>query len=699
MAIWSAEIKELEILYESFKGHFPELEKELGQLISTDDPNVIMLYSRRCLEVIITDICECELKRPRKTEPLKGILDKLHKEEKVPSHIISSMHGLNELSTYGAHPKDFDPEQVKPVLINLYITIKWYLKYKELQISGMVVQEPQIHVEKLPEVNAEAVIKPKRNIILVLAGIILIAVVFTIPKIFKRDKFEEIRDPDGKISVAVMPFDNLTGDTTLNWFGKGISSLIINGLGSSKELAVCDDHTMFEAMEGMNNVYSAGISPTVAKEVANKVKAESYISGSFQGRENIYWILVNLVNTQNGNIIWTNRVTGNLKSSGYLDVADSLCYEIKNYLEIQALENIADFDFREAYPKSSEAYRYFIEGMNSVLNQNYKFGIQSLKRALEIDSTFTLATFYLAYAYCFWYQPEQIILWTNKAYQHKERVPPKYQLWIELWYAVHNGKDMQGITRYCDQLAESGINTRYLWNDLGLTYCVDLHQYEKAVSSFEKVLEINPERIGDWKFIIFWDSFISALHKTGNHEREREISETGLKVLPDNSNWFFCRMAVCALSQGKTNEADEFLLRYRAKHKELGTQENLLELFLGQLYEEANFMDQAEMHYRKSCELNPQNADCILDLARFLINNEINVDEGMGLIQKILEKKPDHESALQLKGWGLYKRNNYEEALQLLGKMWEISKGFNIELYNHLEAAKKAVAGLQKRTD
>jgi hypothetical protein len=257
VAIWSTEIKELEKLYESFKGQSPDLEKEMIRLIKAEDENMILLYSRRCLEVIITDLCECELKRPRKTEPLKGIIDKLHKEEKIPSHIITSMHGLNELSTYGAHPKDFDPEQVKPVLVNLDIIIKWYLKHKELQIAGRFVQEQQIHAEKLTEVNAEAVSKPKRNIILVLAGILLIVVIFTFPKIFKRDKFEDIRDPDGKISVAVMPFDNLTGDTTLNWFGKGISSLIINGLGSSKELAVCDDHTMFEAMEGMDKVYTA----------------------------------------------------------------------------------------------------------------------------------------------------------------------------------------------------------------------------------------------------------------------------------------------------------------------------------------------------------------------------------------------------------------------------------------------------------
>ena len=104
--------------------HFPELEKEVGQLIRTEDENVAMLFSRRCLEIIATDLCECELKRPRKTEPLKGIIDKLNKEEKVASYIVTSMHGLNSLSTYGAHPKDFDPEQVKPALSNLAIILK-----------------------------------------------------------------------------------------------------------------------------------------------------------------------------------------------------------------------------------------------------------------------------------------------------------------------------------------------------------------------------------------------------------------------------------------------------------------------------------------------------------------------------------------------------------------------------------------------
>lgn len=153
MQIWSSEIKDIEKLKESFKGQFSELEKELGHLIITDDSNVIMLYSRRCMEVIITDLCECELKRPRKTEPLKGIIDKLSKENTVPSHIITSMESLNSLSTYGTHPKDYEPEQVRPVLIFLATILKWYLKYKNLKIYEQ--PEQRARNNEIPSIKDE----------------------------------------------------------------------------------------------------------------------------------------------------------------------------------------------------------------------------------------------------------------------------------------------------------------------------------------------------------------------------------------------------------------------------------------------------------------------------------------------------------------------------------------------------------------
>jgi tetratricopeptide (TPR) repeat protein len=734
MVIWSTEIKELEILHSSIKSHSTELEKELEQLIKTEDANVVMLYSRRCLEVIITDLCECELKRPRKTEPLKGIIDKLNQEEKVPAHIIASMQSLNSLSTFGAHPKEYEQEQVKPVLNSLATILKWYLKYKTEKaeaegrykvqgtgymglrgqgirgsrdqgerVRGLESQDggPAEMEEKLKDYKeTDNISNAWKRPTMIISGILIVAFVLYIVldqfNIFRKDKFKDIRDPEGKISIAVMPFENQTGDTTLNWFQRGISSLIINGLGNSSELAVLDDQTMFEAIESMNQVYTAGISPSVAKEVAKKVKAETYLSGSFQGREGMYWILVNLVNTENGNIIWTNKIEGNLKSSGYLDLADSLCNEIKNYLEIKALEDIADYEFREVYPKSAEAFRYFIEGMNLVLNQDYESGIQSLKKALEIDSSFTFASFYLAYAYCYSNQTEQAKLWTKKTYASKDRVPPKYRPWLELWNACYFDGTIQNIGRYCDLLAESGINTRLLWSDLGITYIDFLHQYEKAIKAFEKVMEINLERGSDWKFDLFYARYGLALHKMGNHEKEKEIYDIGLSFFP-NSIEISYRQIICALSLGDTINANKYIAKGITIRKEAGYSESYLARVFGNIYEEANIPGKAEAYYRKAYELKPQNtADRIFYLARFLIMYNINVDEGMELVQKGLEIDPDNPYLLAIKGLGYYKQGKYKEALEIYRRADKIDEGFNYEINQFVIEAEQAIANKNK---
>ena len=129
MVIWSGEIRELEKLYASLKGQHPDLEKELDLLIKAADKNMVMVYARRTLEVVIAVLCERELNMPRGTQPLAGIIDKLKKEEKVPDHIIASMRNLNSLSAFGAHPKDFNPRQVKPVLLDLTTALEWYIDY------------------------------------------------------------------------------------------------------------------------------------------------------------------------------------------------------------------------------------------------------------------------------------------------------------------------------------------------------------------------------------------------------------------------------------------------------------------------------------------------------------------------------------------------------------------------------------------
>ena len=82
-------------------------------------------------------------------------------------------------------------------------------------------------------------------------------------------------------------------------------------------------------------------------------------------------------------------------------------------------------------------------------------------------------------------------------------------------------------------------------------------------------------------------------------------------------------------------------------------------------------------------------------LAWFLIDNGKDINEALELIEKAIELSSDDYLYLDTKGWGLYKQGNYTEALELLQEAWDLKPVYDHEVYLHLEASKKAVAGLK----
>jgi len=294
MKTWTNELKELEILYSSKKGHFPVLDKELEQLFKTEDANVVMLYARRCLEVIVTDLCEIELKRPRKTEPLKGIIDKLNSEEKVPSHIIASMHGLNSLSTYGTHPKDFDPEQVKPVLNNLNIVLKWYFRYLELHDANKHKNE-HVATEYTGGPGAGGDLKkPERKLgrlFIILLLVIIAGAGLTI--IFLGTK-KTSRSSDIEKSIAVLPFRNDSPDDSTQYFMDGVMEELLTKLQAIKDLRVIS-RTSVEQYRGQTKSI-----PEIAKELG----VNYIVEGSGQKSGNSFRLRIQLIKAEEEKHLW-----------------------------------------------------------------------------------------------------------------------------------------------------------------------------------------------------------------------------------------------------------------------------------------------------------------------------------------------------------------------------------------------------------
>ena len=347
MPSWSAEIKELENIHGSLKSNLTDIEKELARLIKADDENIILLYSRRCLEVIITDLCECELKRPRKTEPLKGIIDKLNKEEKVPPHIIASMHGLNTLSTFGAHPKDFDPEQVKPVLNNLATILKWYLKYKD--------------------------IKPYSGI-------------------RKEEKVPESKDPAGSFlekSIIVLPFENMSPDPDQEYFSDGLTEEIITDLSHIHDLLV---------ISRSSAMTFKGKKSTV-KEIAGKVNVRYVLEGSVRKAGNNLRITAQLIDSLTDAHLWAEKYTGTLDDIFDVQEKVSKCIAKALQIELNSNErkkiNERPIDNVFAYDCYKKAYSEII----SMSPERLERGLSLLHKGLDMTGPNPMIYSGMAFAY------------------------------------------------------------------------------------------------------------------------------------------------------------------------------------------------------------------------------------------------------------------------------------------------------------
>ena len=356
MTFWSAEIKELETLHTSIKGRYPELEKELEQLLKFDDANVILLYSRRCLEVIITNLCECELKRPRKTEPLKGIIDKLHHEEKIPSHIIASMQNLNTLSTFGDHPKEFDPVQVRPALINLTTIIKWYLKYKDAQVISKPKEEEIIDETRTHDDSAKQTQKTKKKLILLLSGLALV-IVIVIVALFVFDKIgEDKRIKELEKSIAVLPFKNFSADPDQEYMCMGLTDEIINHLYKIKS---------FDKVSSLTSVLTYKETDKKIPQIADELKVNYILEGTYRKIGEQLRVSAQLIEAKSDKHIWIHDYDQpyeeiiSIQSDIALQIADHLKVFLTNS-EKQNIQKIPTTN-QEAYELLQQSwYHLFI---------------------------------------------------------------------------------------------------------------------------------------------------------------------------------------------------------------------------------------------------------------------------------------------------------------------------------------------------
>ena len=370
---------------------------------------------------------------------------------------------------------------------------------------------------------------------------------------------------------------------------------------------------------------------------------------------------------------------------------DSLSGNIRDFLIVHELKRGHSPESQVIVSTySPEAYRYFMQGENLFSDLDYPSARKWFSQALAIDSNLIVAILYTSASYGNQGMFEQAIDWCLKAYQKREFMPIRLKLYTEWLYANYFETPHEEIL-YLKKLIEVDDQAPMAYYILGLAYH-SLNQYEKAIPEYVKALDIRKRWGMKASSVYNYTGLGKCYHETGRLREERKLYRKAQKDFPDDPVLLYSE-AVLALSEDKISDANNIIEKFKTIQKENAVSEANIITDLADIYSEAGLLDKAEEYYRQALALESENPDKLNDLARFLIDKGRDINEGLELIDRALALSPDDYALIDTKGWGLYKQGKYNEALALLEKAWSLKPVYDHDVFLHLEAARKAVAG------
>jgi len=520
-------------------------------------------------------------------------------------------------------------------------------------------------------------------------AILIIAAILFYPKIFKRDTLEELRSSGESISVAVMPFQNMTNDTTWNVWQKGIQEILTNSLSYSEELKVRQTESINSLIQDLDLNNYAAVTLSVARAISQKMTTNVFIYGNIIKADSLIRINAQLIDSKTEEVLKPFHIEEPFEKESIIHLIDLLSSEIKNTLIISNLEKTINKDYRNyAFTGSPEAFKDFIYGKDAFLKKDFPAAVKMLSQAVQKDSDFLGAYDLLAWAFGnqgMYDQAKEIAL---KLYKKRDQVSVYMKAVLSHTYATFFGTVYEDI-KCLKQILEIDDQVPVFYYVLGSRYN-NISQFDKAIPELEKSLEIYKKWGSKPGWSYNYSSLGYAYHKTGRYEKEKKLYKKAEQDFPDDPAIIY-RQAILSLTEGDEVLANQYIEKLISVGKENSWSDARITTTFAGIYMDAGFPDKAEEYYRKALSLEPENPERLNNLAFFLIDKDRNTNEGLELIGRALQLNPDNYLFIYTKGCGLFKQGKCQEALVLLEKCDSLKPIYDHDLYLLIQEVKKVV--------
>jgi len=186
--------------------------------------------------------------------------------------------------------------------------------------------------------------------------------------------------PD-KPSLAVLPFDNLSGDSSQDYFSDGITESIITALSNLSNLFVIARHSTF--------TYKG--KPVNIQQVAQELGVRYVLEGSVQRSGDQVRITAQLNDALKGHHLWAEKY--DRKIGEIFALQDDITERVATALEVKLTEG-EQARIRRGKTDNPKAYEYFLRGLEIGRRFTKEDNAQARKlfeKAVEIDPNFAYA--------------------------------------------------------------------------------------------------------------------------------------------------------------------------------------------------------------------------------------------------------------------------------------------------------------------
>jgi len=326
------------------------------------------------------------------------------------------------------------------------------------------------------------------RILLPAAAICAIALLIYALRPFRVDMGPDTETDAEENSLAIMYFANMVDPEDTDRTGTMVSALLITDLSESEYIEVVSRQRLFDILQSLGKEDLKVIDETVVSEIAEKAGVKWILTGNVFQVEPSIILTSDISDAGSGKILASQRVTGD-PGEDIFAVVDRLSAAIRDDMALpEDAGSEIDRSVAEATTHSPEAYRHYIEGFDLFWKHYMNEAEASFRKSLEYDSTFAIANWALSYVVA---EPERTELMA-RAVRHADKATDFERDYIGAMAARHSGDYRLAVEKFT-RLTERYPNDARAHLSLGVTLRIRFGESGKAIESFRRVLEIDPE--------------------------------------------------------------------------------------------------------------------------------------------------------------------------------------------------------------